>query len=299
DGRSRGSAAGNWVFMRLIVLFGPLPAYALLCLVALGYAVFDRETRRAIRGFRAHLGLPTRFVHIYRHVYSFGVNLIDSLAFLAGKQDFYRFSSEGEDLLVDLLGKGKGLILLSAHVGNWEVAANLLPNNRDITVNVAMLDNEREQIRRVFKPATEKRQVNIIPVNGDPLDIMIRMRAALGRNETVCILGDRVRGAEDSQAVSFLGEPAAFPRGPFAVAAITGAPVVTVLTLKKGLRHFHHRAVATYDFDGVSRAGRAARVTDAMREYVRVLEQAARERPYQWYNLYDFWSQGRPAPSGK
>ncbi len=291
SGRSKGSALGNWIFVQIIRRFGPLPAYALSALVSFRYALLDRQTGRALRAFRSHLGLNTRFAHIYRHVFSFGVNLIDSLAFLTGTSRFLRFSRIGEDRIWELLEGGKGLILLSAHVGNWEVAANLLPHDRELTVNVVMRDNERESIRRVLKPATEKRRVNVIAVSDDALDTMLRLQAALRRNEVVCFLGDRVMGHEESREMVFLGEKARFPTGPFLIGAITGAPIVTVLTVKKGLRDYVHRAYMSASLEGARGGERSARVDEAMRQFVSTLEQTVREHPYQWFNFYDFWRQ--------
>jgi predicted LPLAT superfamily acyltransferase len=291
DGQSKGSALGNRIFVRLIESFGPLPAYALLLLVAFRYALFDPATRRAIRSFRSHLGLPTRFYHLYRHVYSFGVNLIDGIAFLKGNSRPFKFTCIGEQVLVDYLSRGKGLILLSAHIGNWEVAANLLRANRDLTINLAMRDNERESIRRVLEQATQNRRVNVIPISDDSLDTMIRVRSALRRNEVVCFLGDRMSGGEASIEVPFLGEGARFPTGPFAVAAITGAPIVTVLTIKSSLRHFRHRAYGSTHFGSERGGTRGQCIEAAMKEFVSTLESVVREHPYQWFNFYDFWCQ--------
>ena len=59
DGTSKGSAAGNWVFIQLVSRFGLLPAYFLLAVVSLYYALFDKKSADAIRALRDHLKLKT------------------------------------------------------------------------------------------------------------------------------------------------------------------------------------------------------------------------------------------------
>ena len=289
DSRSQGPRLGNLIFMKLIAWGGLTPAYGLLRAVALWYAVKNRKTVRAIRLFLERVGLPVQFTYVYRHMYSFGQSLIDGYAFLYKRTSPFTFTCDGEDHIAEALQKGKGLILVTAHIGNWEIAGNLLFDRFRTRVNFIMMDEEREEIRDVFRAATDRRRVNIIPVSADRVEMMVRVRAALGANEILCIVGDRVSGAEECRLLPFLGKNARFPTGPFVFGAITGAPVIAVFSLKEHSRHYLLKVYGSMNFDGVSRAQRNDAVDAAMRRYVGMLEEIVRKYPHQWFNLYDYW----------
>lgn len=289
SGRSTGSTLGNRIFMEIIRRVGPWPAYALLLFVSSFYAATKPNLRAIIREFRRHLGLETAPIHYALHFFSFGMNLIDGLAFLKRGPTRYRFTCIGEDKLSEALSRKKGLILLSAHVGNWEIAGNLLFDHLNTRVNLVMFDNERVAIKRVHEDAMSNRRINIISLSQDSLQVMIQVKQALRDNEIVCFLGDRILDGQPNEQVTFFNDTAKFPRGPFAVAAATEAPIVPVFTLRKGPLHYVHRAEEIVSLEGVSRAERPEKLRRAVERYVGVLEETVRRHPYQWYNFFHFW----------
>ncbi|MFP4418215.1 MAG: hypothetical protein ACOC4C_01090 [Fibrobacterota bacterium] len=287
SGKSKGSALGNLIFIKLIASFGTLPAYALLMMVALKYALMDKEFQKSVAQFRAHLGLSTSRYHYYIHAVSFGMSLIDSIAFLVGRARGFTLSQSGRHHLDEALCRRKGAIFLSGHLGNWEIAGNMLRDSADTAVNFIMLDAEKENVKRVLSKATGRRKVNVIPVSDNPIEMILPIKKALRRNEIVCMHGDRCVGYEEKAAVSFLGEEAQFPVGPFAVAALTGAPVIPAFTLKTGLHSY-----SLYVYEPIFVSGEPERgVTQerAMKRYVSILEDIARRHPCQWYNYFSFW----------
>ncbi len=80
--------------------------------------------------------------------------------------------------------------------------------------------------------------------------------------------------------LDFLGQPAPFPEGPFRMAAMLKAPVVTMFGLYRGGRCYdiEFEALDMSDLDA------------AMAEYVRRLECHCRSVPYNWFNFYRFWA---------
>lgn len=291
NGRSTGSTLGNRIFMEIIGRAGPWPAYALLLFVSFFYAAANPALRAIIRNFRKHLGLATAPIHYVLHFFSFGMNLIDGLAFLRLGAGRYRFTCIGEERLTEALSLGKGLILLSAHVGNWEIAGNLLFDHLNTKVNLVMFDNEREAIKRVYGDAMVNRRIQVISLSQDSLQIMIQVKQALGNNEVVCFLGDRILPEQPYEEIAFFDGIARFPRGPFAVAAATEAPIVPVFTLRGGPLHYVHRAEELISLEGVSRKERPRKIRQAMERYVRTLQETVRRHPFQWYNYFPFWNE--------
>jgi predicted LPLAT superfamily acyltransferase len=289
DGKGKGSTLGNRLFMGCIRRCGVVPAYGLLFPACVSYALLDRGAKAALRSFRTHLGLRSGIVALYRHFYTFGMSLVDRFAFLMLRSPRFGYTCIGEEIITDELAKGGGAILLSAHVGNWELAGNLLHDRVKAPINVAMVDAEREALRQVYRPATDQRRLRIIGLGDDGLGAMVEINAALGRNELVGFLGDRVLPGAQGVSLPFLGENARFPQGPFVVALLSGAPIIPVFTLKTGLRRYTFRAHTPIHLPRVGRDKRDEVLRKAMMRYVATLESVVREHPYQWFNFYGFW----------
>ncbi|HUI94079.1 MAG TPA: hypothetical protein VLX68_17705 [Chitinivibrionales bacterium] len=288
DGTSKGSAAGTWIFIQLVTRFGLVPAYGLLLFVALYYALFKKEPAAAVRSFRSHLHLRTGLFDLYRHFFSFGMSLIDKYAFLTGRKKFFSFESIREDVIAQALEKGRGVILLGAHIGNWEIAGDLLSERLSAPVSYVMVDAERPEVRSVLGRALAARRTAVIPVAGDGLDFMFAVREALKKNGIVCMHGDRSIGKKGEKH-NFLGDDVLFPVGPFAIGAATGAPIVPVMVTKTGLKKYAFKAHAPILFDGITPENRDKYLFTAMERYVGILEQVAKEKPHEWFNFYDFW----------
>jgi predicted LPLAT superfamily acyltransferase len=289
DGRSQGPWLGNLIFMKLIAWGGLAPAYLLLKFVAYWYSRRDDKTMRVIASFYRQIGMIPLPDRIYRHVVAFGESLIDGYAFLYRRELPFTYLYEGEEHIQAALQQGNGLILLTAHIGNWEIAGNLLFDRLRTRVNFIMLDEEREPMRQIFSAAIDNRRIKIIPVSDDPLAMMVKVRKVLADNEILCIPGDRISGTEESRLLPFFGKNARFPAGPFVFGAITGAPIIAVFCVKQRRRRFLLKVYGSISFEGVKRETRNLVVDNAMREYVRILENIVRDYPDQWFNLYDFW----------
>jgi len=59
---------------------------------------------------------------VFRHFLEFGRAIIDRTAILAGETRHFSFSFDGEEHLRSALAEGHGVLLLTAHLGNWEAA---------------------------------------------------------------------------------------------------------------------------------------------------------------------------------
>jgi predicted LPLAT superfamily acyltransferase len=289
DGKSRGSSTGTRIFIRIISVVGPFPAYVLCIFVSLYYAFFDAKGGAALRSFRSHLGRTTTVWHLFRHFFAFGMSLIDRYAFLTGRHRWFRFESFREDVMAQAAAKGVGAILLGAHIGNWEIAGNILPQKLNFPIYCVMLDAEDGDVREMFRKALDARKTTVIPVGPDGLDFVFRVRDALSHNGIVCMHGDRDMGAK-GQKHNFLGEDVVFPMGPFAIAAATCAPIVPIMVTKRGLRTYVFKAYAPILFEGITRENRDKYIFTAMERYVGILEQVVKERPYEWFNFYDYWA---------
>ena len=83
---------------------------------------------------------------VFRHFLSFGQAIIDRIAILAGNTKHFSFTFDGEHHLRAAVAEGHGVLLLTAHIGNWEAAGQLL-SRINVPINVTGFDKEDPAIR--------------------------------------------------------------------------------------------------------------------------------------------------------
>ena len=138
---------------------------------------------------------------------------------------------EGAANLQAAFAPGRGVILVTGHVGNWELGGAFF-GHRGHKVNVVTLPDGDRQIDAIRQTYRGQYSIATIVLDGTPF-APIEMMAALRRGEMVAMLVDRWQGA-DSILAAFLGGMLALPRGPFALSRATGAPVLPAFVVREG-----------------------------------------------------------------
>ena len=139
----------------------------------------------------------------------------------------------GEENLKAALAAGKGAILLSAHMGNWELGAATLAR-RGFPVNAIGADQRDE---RVTKLVTEIREACGVRTVSKGFDLKAAFRC-LKSGEALAVLIDQ--DAKSHGVVApFLGLPASTPYGPVKMAQRIGSAVLPVFMVRRGTGAFH------------------------------------------------------------
>ncbi len=141
---------------------------------------------------------------------------------MAGIENNLTYDFDGEDNLRAIVSGGRGGILLSAHVGNWEAAGHLL-RRLETRVNVVMYDGEHQQIKAYLDQVTGGRNLNVILIRPD-MSHVYAMGEALQKNELICLHADRFLEGNKTSVKNFLGEDAQFPMGPFYYRQVFACP---------------------------------------------------------------------------
>lgn len=284
DGKSRGNALGYKIFLFLIRKIGIQPAYFLLKFVSFYFYLAAYKPRNIILKFYLEgLGYSklkaTRLVR--KNFFLMGQTLIDRSAILLNKAQKLSFEFENENALIELERGGKGGILMSAHLGNWESAGNLMKSRVSSTFNVLMVDEEVQKIRNALKAAGVQSKFNIIPIKED-LSHIFKIQDVLSQNQIVAMHADRFVEGGKTLLLPFLGKTARFPLGPFVLATRFKAPVCFVFAVKT--RKFHYSLSSTSPITGILQPEELARL------YVTKLEEMVKKHPEQWYNYFEFFS---------
>ena len=203
----------------------------------------------------------------------------------------YSYSGEGLEGLRQALEKGQGCILLSAHVGNWEISAARLNSLTKGKTSIVRIIDDSPKLRQVVEKSMGDRP----PEHIDPRNFMaasFQIRSALENGHLVCMLGDRQLTGQAAIRVPFLGEPANFSSGPFLVAGLTDTPVFIGFFMKRGRRHYHVEVDAPFYVSLPPKGKDREEVLEqAVRHWSRRLEQTVHKYPIQWHNFMNFWAQ--------
>lgn len=289
-GRMRGGRWGVWFFITARRFLGLRLTYALLVPPTI-YFTFVSPDVPATMDFHRRVFGPQpwwkRRWLVFKHFFSFGRALIDRVAILGGDTRRFTFSFDGEHHLRDAIAEGHGVLLLTAHIGNWEVAGQLLSRLK-VPINVTGFDHETTQVRSLLDQSSNA-TFRLLPLTGSPTDA-IPLVAALRRGEVVVMLGDRAYGSK-AELVPFLGDTARFPIGPHVMAAVAGAPLIAVFSLREPGGHYRFIGCPPQRPKLRGRAKREAYLRECVTGYVQELEAVLKRDPFQWYNFYPFWDQ--------
>ncbi|RBL88623.1 LpxL/LpxP family acyltransferase [Chitinophaga flava] len=287
QGKSKGNKLGYSIFIFILRYGGVYPAYFLLRFVAFYYFLFSWSSSRPIyQYFHTKIGYGRwrSLYSLYRNYYVFGQTLIDKIVVMANMENKFTFDFDGEHHLREMVAGGRGGIMLSAHLGNWEVAGHLF-KRLQTRINIVMFDGEHQRIKEYLSSITGDRNVNIIVIKDD-LSHIYAINEALSNQELVCMHADRFLPGNKTIATPLLGHDARFPVGPFLLAATFRVPVCVVFAFKETATHYHFYATEPRLYHGRRNQG----VEKAVADFTGLLEEKIHRYPEQWFNYYDFWA---------
>ncbi|KAA0252341.1 lysophospholipid acyltransferase family protein [Acidobacteria bacterium ACD] len=200
----------------------------------------------------------------------------------------------GTEHLMAARAGGRGAILVTAHVGNYELGGLFL---RDLGLDLAVVyaPDPSPAVERHRAQAREAMGIRGIPVTSSPLSSVSVLRA-LEENTFVAIQGDRDYSGT-GRRLPFFGRTASFPIGPYRLAAAAGAPLLPVFVLMDPDGRYRTVVEAPIRVaEPPSRRDREAALLEAAERFVAILERTIREHPSQWFCFAPFWEQPEPAP---
>lgn len=289
----------NLFFIKLLTILVPRPLHAPFALFwgGLFYLVLPGTRRDLRNNLKVVTGSDRVEWLIFSAFYKFSRNWCDNMLMMRLRGErllglIGRWTTEKP--LNDALAAGHGAILMSIHLGNWELGGLGLAE-RGYRMNVLTFREPDEKVNRQREELRRQRGINFIYVDRDSTSPFAIVEAvnALNRNEVLAVLGDR-DGSSHSALFDFFGRPTPIPLGAAHLALVTGAPVIPVFVPLEGNRYAAVMEEPIY-FRG-QRGERGAAIMEGTRQIVAVFERYIRAYPDQWYNFFDYWA---PATSTK
>lgn len=250
------------------------------------FSLMKRERRRALEGLRIAFGKVKDDQEIEtiakKSFLLLGKNIVDTIYLCRHSEqllDLVRI--EGLHHFDAALGKGRGCIGITGHIGSWELLAVALVA-KGYRVNAVARDLRDPRLNRMVTVMRERRGVRIIARSRETREIL----RALARQEIVGILID-----QDTKVsgifVDFFGMPAYTPTGPVTLAVMTGAPIIPASIRREA--DDTHTIVIREPIPLEITGDREHNLMINTGRCSQVIEQFIRETPEQWVWFHQRW----------
>uniref|UniRef100_UPI0005056594 LpxL/LpxP family acyltransferase n=1 Tax=Aeromonas bestiarum TaxID=105751 RepID=UPI0005056594 len=295
----RGSLLGMQIMLASYRLLGRR-GFSLLLYPVIGYFwLTGRTQRQASQAYLARLEafshaqgirLPPEPRSSFRHFLRFGEAALDKLAGWRGDIAEDQVELVGREHYEAAINNGKGLLLLGSHLGDLELCRALGSRRGEVRINALVFTRHAARFNALLKQINPDSRLNLIQVQELGADTAILLKEKLDQGEWVVIVGDRTSVTREKRVVwaDFLGAPAPFPLGPFALASVLGCPVYLMFGLKEqGRFRVHFEPFA--DSLSLPRQGRQQILASRVQAYADRLQHHCLRAPLDWFNFFDFW----------
>ena len=256
---------------------------------------WDRRGREAVisnlRHIHAFRGLAVSEDVVEREArrtfHYFGKYLVDFFRFTRmSMHDVKRtVSTEHVERIEQAVGMGRGVLVVTAHLGNWEIGGAALAA-MGYPVNGIFMPTRSKKTNALFQRRREARGLKVFPLGEAARESL----KALRRKEFVGLLGDRDYSGGGAR-VPLFGVPTRLPSGPARLCLKTGAPILMGFLLRRDDDTFLMRI---YPPITAEEYGSISEIQGAICD---VLEQAIGEDPCQWFMFDEFWQGHRAGDS--
>lgn len=272
-------------------LFGAWFFTLIARIIATAYFLFSSKRRESQRFYSKLFQGRGSLYHLwctFRQYQNFTTIHFDR--FLASRTFEVEHRTEGWEHLEKVIGNQGGILLMS-HLGNWEMAASLLKQKKEMQLLLYMGVKEKEGVEKQQKDELRRSGVTIIGVDQDdnaPFTAVEGIRF-LRQGGLVSMAGDIVwRSDQRRVKVRFLGHDAYLPEAPFVFALVSKAPLFVFFAFRTGNNRYHFTVSEPIEIQPHSRGDRHEVITLAAQQYADILEASLRAHPYEWYHFDRF-----------
>ena len=256
--------------------------------VALTVYIFSKGDRN---GFAANLSialkLPPDSVRVRQLVRRMFANYGEYMA------DFFRLPQvathkadtvfaglKGEHIIKAALDRGKGVILLSAHIGNWEFGGTMV-RHADYPLAVVTLPHNSAPTNALVNRIRGTKGIAVIEVDASPFSA-IPILKHLRQNGVVAMIGDKDFFG-NGKKIPYFGRPVRFPIGPVTIAMTSGAALIPAFVLKQPNGTYF--GVLEEAIPVTTEGSRDQAIYANLEKVATIFEHYIRNYPDQWYNV--------------
>ncbi len=278
----------TWISLKM----GRTVSRVVLHAIAAYFLVFAPTARQTSGSYLARaLKLPpgrrVGWPHLFRHFLSFASAVHDRVYLVNDRFDLFDVRVHNQQLIDSVVAEGKGVFLIGAHLGSFEVLRAVGRKQPGLRIAMVMFEENARKINAALNAINPNAKMDIIPLGH--IDSMMRVHDMLAQGTVVGMLGDRSIGMDETFTVNFLGDKAGLPMGAFRMAAVLKRPVLFMTGLYRGGNRYDVHFDTIADFSSLPPRGRTQAVHAAMTRYAALMEEHCYSAPYNWFNFFDFW----------
>lgn len=249
-------------------------------------ALFPHESRGS---------LERRSLETFR---SYALDAIDFLRALGAPhgdpRQMFDIVDEHRQVFENLLARGRGIVLITGHYGNWEVGSLLIRRALDLPLTIVAMAEADPTVNRIRLAIRDTLGADTIEVR-QTLDTALQIRRCLADNRIVAMLVDRHFG-KDRVPVTMFGRRAWLLRTPLLMALVSGAPLLPCSIERIGPGRFKARPGRPVFV--AADIPRDEAINLAAQQIADALAAPVREHPEFWYHFYRYWDAQRDDYSG-
>jgi phosphatidylinositol dimannoside acyltransferase len=261
---------------RRFLQYGPAPIGAIF---ALSLPEIRRRVVRNLRRVHGRRGALVEQLDAMETVANYAACFAEAIG--SQREDAKpRVVVHGQERLQAAIAKG-GVVLVTAHVGPWDLAAQLLGSSLGADVIVVMEREANDAARELQDRHRGERGLKVLHVGRHPTDAL-PLISHLKKGGVAALQLDRVPPSGRVVRVPLFGEPFRVPEGPFLLAGLSGAQVVPVFARRLG---FFHYELSISEPISLGRRPSAAELQGAAQTAVGAMEAFVRDCPTQWFHF--------------
>jgi len=187
---------------------------------------------------------------------------------------------ENIEILDTALKKGNGVIALTAHIGNWELAG-VVASILGYKISAIVIPYITPKITEIYRRIRENKGVEVIFTGSNPKDFIKFKR----ENKVLAILGDRVF-TEKGVIVNFMGKKAIFPRGPATLAVKLKTEFISGFLVRENNKYKLFFEKIEYPPENLNEE---EKIDFLLFQSVKKIEEVILRYPTQWLSFQDIW----------
>lgn len=257
------------------------------------YFTWKRHSANAVSNMRRVLGPEASWQTVKRAARqsfrNYALTIVDFLRFpYLHKLDVSKVVPirEGIHYLFKAREGGKGALVITGHIGNWDMAGAVFLSY-GLPLHAVSETHEPQKMDDLVNGTREKAGMKIIRLETNSLR---QIFTALKHNEAVTILFDKPEGPSEGVPVQFFGETAYVPGGPAAIALKTRAAVVVGYCVRRpGKRTFMGVVEPLIEYEHLLNGNKEHDIQAITQAIVSKMEEVIRRHPDQWYMFREMW----------
>lgn len=219
----------------------------------------------------------------HRHLENLAKSLIEFLRFplLNAANIEEKVKIKGGENFTEAFSRGRGIILLSAHFGNWELLGAAL-SLKGYPLNALAQRQSNSVIENLFTQLRQRKGTKVLS-RWDNLKLILQL---LKKNEIVLMLADQ-HGEFKNVFAQFFGKKVSVPGGPVGFALKSGAEIVPAFIVRK--EDDHHQLIVEEPLELVHTGDKRKDLEENSQKFIDVMEKYIRWFPDHWLWSYNRW----------